>query len=161
MPTMKDGSGWTWVQVRLSVVRQVRPDLMWLHRLYTRPPKGKRLRGNRPKGGLKSGCKGSYPRLGQQLGGNVWRVQTGGWAVGGGRKRLAGLSATLKTGGHGPPLQAQHPSSPIAHRRRGHRRPTRPGPTDACLARAGAHGLSPYTDWHSAGDGHCHPHVDA
>ena len=159
MPTMKDGFGWTWAQVYLSAIQQVRPDLMWLHRLYTRPPKGKRFRGNRPNGSLKSGCKGGYRRLGQQLGGNVWRVQTGGWAVGGGRKRLAGLSATLKTGGHVPPLQAQHPSSPIAHNRRGAQK----------AHTAGAHRRMPRAGWSAqpqpvhrpAQRRRRHPHVDA
>ena len=61
-----------------------------------------RLSGTAPKrGGFKSGCKGGYWRLVQPLGGNVWRVQTGGRGIGGGPKRLAGLTVTPKRIGGG------------------------------------------------------------
>ena len=54
-------------------------------------------------GGFRSGCKGGYRRLEQRLGGSVWRVQSGGRAVGGGQKRLAVLTVTPKGGGGGSP----------------------------------------------------------
>ena len=64
---------------------------------------GGRLRGNRPNGDFTS----VYRRLEQRLGGNIWRVQIGGRAVGGGRKRLAGLSVTPRGGGYLPPFKRQ------------------------------------------------------
>ena len=55
------------------------------------PSPGDALEGQwAPKGGFKSSCEGGYRRLEQWLGGDVWRLQTGGRASGGGWKRLAG-----------------------------------------------------------------------
>ena len=48
------------------------------------------------RGVSKGGCKSGYRRLTRRLGGDFWRVQTGWMAVGGGQKRLAGLTVIPK-----------------------------------------------------------------
>ena len=69
---------------------------------------GMRSRGNGPRGGFKSGCKGGYRRLAMRLGGNVWRVQTGWGALGAGRSGWQYRPSRQKGGRGGPsPLQAQ------------------------------------------------------
>ena len=56
-----------------------------------------------PKGDFMSGCKGSYQRLEQRLGGNVWRVQSG-WRAFWGRTEATGRAERhAKVGGGGVP----------------------------------------------------------
>ena len=74
----------------------------------SRGPQGRRWAWT-PRGVSRAVAKGRYWRLEQRLGGNVWRVQTGGRAVGGGEKRQARLTVTPKRGGGGvtsPPSRA-------------------------------------------------------
>ena len=71
-------------------------------------------------GGFKSGCRGGYQRLEQWWGGHVWRVQSRGRGVGGGRKRPAGLTVTPKRGRGGgypppPPPSSASLASPAPH----------------------------------------------
>ena len=56
--------------------------------------------------GFNGGCKDGFRQLNQWLGGNVWRALTSWRAVGGGQKRLAGLTVApsvqaLRGGGGG------------------------------------------------------------
>ena len=79
------------------------------------------------RGGCKGGCKTVYRRLEQRLEGNVWRVQTGCWALGG-RTGEAGrvdrlppgaflkyptfffsLTTAVKHSPQGPPTANRHP----------------------------------------------------